>query len=206
MKMATRKKRKKKIQFVAFSCGYVESNRTSWLIYGTPFVGNPGYDTIREAVTELAIDLWSKWESERVGPSTLPCCEKYRNVDEFERCPKCGRELRDDEFDVYGFLEFVEGLHSTTCDSYGESEYFSNGTTVHRQARFWPWSLDEFRDADKEQVVWIAENAEHVLLSALLEARPDLERQADDECKAGDNWRCSDWTESFSKNKQPSYR
>lgn len=190
-------------RFVAFSCGYVESSMTSTLVYGTPFLGNQRFATRGEAITELTLDLFAKFESERPREAARKCCASYQSQriqEEFEYCPKCGRQLNDGSFDVYGFTEFIVELHNKDCDSYGDAEWFEG-----RDPAFWPWSFDEFLKADKSEVVYIAENAEHVLLAALLDAKPELKKWADEEIKEGDTW-SRDWDEKFKKDKQPSYR
>ncbi len=197
-------KKSKGFRFIAFSCGYVESSMTSTLVYGTPFLGNKSFATRGEAITELALDLYAKFEDECPQVAARSCCQRFSTrpdpIEEYEYCPKCGRKLRPEGFDVYGFTEFVTELHNKDCDSYGEAEWF-NG----REPEFWPWSFSEFLTADKSEVIYIAENAEHVLLAALLDAKPDLKKRADQEIKEGDTW-SSDWDEKFKKDKQPSYR
>ena len=192
-------------RFVAFACGYVESSMTSTLVYGTPFLGNRAFATRGEAITELALDLYHKFESDRSRSVSFrkkvsSCCDDAQKQDH-AYCPKCGNKVQPEGFDVYGFTEFIVGLHNTDCDSYGDAEWFDD----EREPKFWPWSFLEFLEADKSEVVYIAENAEHVLLAALLDAKPDLKRWADAEIKESDTW-SRDWDEMFKKNKQPSYR
>lgn len=197
------KKKSKGFRFIAFSCGYVESSMTSTLVYGTPFLGNKSFTTRGEAITELALDLFAKFQSERPRDAVRQCCKKHassRDPEEFQYCPQCGRLLDDGTFDVHGFTEFIVELHNKDCDSYGEAEWFEG-----RDPEFWPWSFGEFIDADKSEVIYIAELAEHVLLAALLDAKPELKKWADEEIKEGDAW-SSDWDEKFKKDKQPSYR
>lgn len=192
------KSKKKGYRFVAFSCGYVESSMTSTLVYGTPFLGNKKFTTRGEAITELALDLYAKFMSERPQSVIKTCCENYRSLKEEKRyqyCPKCGNELQAEDFDAYGFTEFIFGLHNKDCDSYGDAEVFAD-----RDAEFWPWSFGEFLEADKSEVVYIAENAEHVLLAALCDAKPELRQYVES------NFRERDWEEQFKLDKQPSYR
>lgn len=197
--------KKKKIKFIAFSCGYVESCNTSIMVYGPQYSSQRGYDSPAEAITELALDLFAKFESERPREAPRSCCENYRaKHKDYEHCPKCGRSFTQDGFDVYGFTEFVTNLHGATADSYGEAEFFGQGDEA-RDAAFWPWCFHEFLGADKSEVVWIAENAERVLLAALLDAKPDLKKWADEEIREGDSW-SADWEREFKKGKQSSYR
>ncbi len=197
-------KKSKGFRFIAFSCGYVESGMTSTLVYGTPFLGNRVFATRSEAITELALDLYAKFESERPRTAARSCCQRFSTrpnpIEEYEYCPTCGLKLQPEGFDVYGFVEFIVGLHNKDCNSYGEAEWFQG-----RDPEFWPWSFGDFLEADKSEVIYIAENAEHVLLAALLDAKPDIKKWADEEIQEGDTW-SRDWDEEFKKAKQPSYR
>lgn len=197
------KKKSKGYRFVAFACGYVESSMTSTLVYGTPFLGGTKFATRGEAITELALDLYAKFESDREYVDRLQkkeaCCERFATrlnpIEEYSFCPKCGRKIKPEGFDAVGFIDFIVGLHNVDCDGYGEAESFGD-----RDATFWPWSFSEFLEADKSEVVYIAENAEHVLLAALCDAKPELREFVEEDY--GER----DWEEQFKKDKQPSYR
>jgi len=193
------KKKSKGYRFVAFACGYVESSMTSTLVYGTPFLGGTKFATRGEAITELALDLYAKYTTDRAYINKLrtlkKCCDAAKNA-KHKYCPKCGTSLGNTpDFDANDFLEFVVNLHNTDCNDYGEAESFSD-----RDATFWPWSFSEFLEADKSEVVYVAENAEHVLLAALCDAKPELREFVEEDYGA------RDWEEQFKKDKQPSYR
>jgi len=194
-----KKKKSKGYRFVAFSCGYVESSMTSTLVYGTPFLGNRAFATRGEAITELALDLYAKFESDRAYAESFQkeassCCDDALKAGH-TFCPKCGRKVQAEGFDAIGFAEFIVGLHNTDCDSYGDAEGFGDRDPV-----FWPWSFSELLEADKSEVVYIAENAEHVILAALCDAKPELREWVEEDFGA------RDWEEKFKKDKQPSYR
>ncbi len=185
------------------TCGYVESNMTSWLLYGCRFQGNPGYDSMEEAIKDLALDLYAKFYDEHLSAYE----NRYLN---FERCcrdvliedPKanfckgCGKAIANKQFDPAEFRDFVVGLHNTTCDSYGDAEW----TSTRERMAWWPWSIREFIHAPKDSVIYIAENGEHILLEALYEAKPELKGAEDDY----QNYASPDW-DAFKAGKQPSY-
>jgi hypothetical protein len=166
-----------KIKFIIMSCGYVESNYTSNLIYGTHFHGHKGFDTGEEAVKELALDLYAKFFDEylstynnRYGSDYKKCCRDVLDKDKAAKfCSACGTRLEDQQFDGDRFMDFICNLHGSTCDSYGESEYAND-----RHFIWWPWGLNKFLDADRKSILAIPEQAEGILLDALQEAKPEL--------------------------------
>ena len=167
-----------KIKFIIMSCGYVESNHTSLLVYGTHFHGHEGFDTAVEAVKELSLDLYAKFHDEylstynnRYGADLKECCSKSLvNDKDAKFCATCGSRLEDKKFDGDAFMDFIRDLHGSTCDSYGESEW-ANG----RDFVWWPWcNIGNLIGAPKETVVIIPESAEECLLEALAEAKPEL--------------------------------
>ncbi len=177
-------------RIVMMSCGYVENNLTSWLIFST-FTRNERFDTAAQAVMELALDLHAKYEDEYLThPVYNECCKKAKEDPATSFCPKCGSCLQPNVmFDATAFMDYVIGLHSTTCDSYGEAE-----STGKRDFAFWPWRAEEIVGASQDEIVLIGENAERVILDALYETREDLRKLEDrsDENEP-DEWRCSDW-------------
>lgn len=162
---------------IMMTCGYVESSRTSWLIYQCEFFGLPGFETRREALKELALDMYAKYQDEhapRVKPIVNKCCKKAV-TEKHDFCPSCGRSLNvKDAFDSERFMEFVNSLHDTTADSYGESEY-----ACDRSFKWWPFWSAELFNTRKEEVVYIPENAEQVVLGALYDAMPELKEMDD---------------------------
>lgn len=180
-------------RIVMMSCGYVENNTTSWIIF-TTFSHRERYETAAEAVIELAKDLYAKYEDEALlhKSTTLEkCCSDGTALGLPDRnyCHVCGRRLADETFDAEGFMEYVTGLHSTTSDSFGESE-----ATATRDFAFWPWRAEEIVGAGKDEVVLIGENAERVILDALFEEREDLRKLSYDP-DPEDDWRSSTWSE-----------
>jgi len=188
-------------RLVMMTCGYVESNTTSWLIFTTH---DGHFATAAEAVIELALDMYAKFEEDVLSTEYVfhkDCCkvEIAGNVAAVF-CSKCGTRIKVKEFDPEEFMEYVRSLHSTTCDSYGESE-----GTANRSFAFWPWRANEIIGAAKDEVVMIAENGEVVLLHALYDARSDLKMLDENVVEAGDNWRSSDWDDVRQKGTNFSY-
>lgn len=170
-------------RIVMMSCGYVENACTSWLIFSAH---EDCFPTAAEAVIELALDLHAKYEDEVLTPIHRgSCCRTQGDVN---FCSTCGTRLKPKEFNAEDFMHYVTGLHSTTCDAYGESE-----STGKRAFAFWPWRAHELLSASKDEIVFIGECAERVILDALYEVHKelrDLEYEPDDET---DDWRSITW-------------
>lgn len=157
------------IKYIVMHCGYAENSHTSALIYQCQFFGNAGFSSYKEAITKLALDLYNKFRDD------------YSSISE-------------EEFDYEEFQEYVSGLHCTTADSYSEAEH-ANGNRLN----WWPFWTADFIGASKEETIFIGENAEVILLQALLEAKPELLDEDQDEGYL------TDW-ESFKNNNQSVYR
>lgn len=165
------------LRFIVMTCGYVENACTSVLIYQCQFFGNPGYTSCKEAITDLALDLYSKFYDDhlsiyenRYSKSVKECCrEALISNKEAKYCSKCGHQISDKSFDPEEFMEYVCSLHSSTCDSYGDAEYAGG-----RHLKWWPYWTEEFIGAPKEDIIYIGENAEVVLLEALLDEKPEI--------------------------------
>lgn len=178
-------------RFIVMTCGYVESAMTSTLIYQCQFFGHPGYTSRKEAVTNLALDLYAKYYDEhlsiyerRYSRGVKECCRESLIANkEAKFCPACGSQIKDKDFHYDNFMEYVTGLHSTTTDSYGDAEYASG-----RNLTWWPYWNNDFIGAPKEDVILIGENAEVVLLVALLEAKPELKNEEDEIPYGEDDW------------------
>ena len=187
--------------FIMMSCGYVENCSTSFLLYGTEFMGSPGFETRGEAIRELALDIYAKYFDERLSTyenrysqSVKECCRTALIADNKAKfCAQCGSHIKDKEFDEERFMEYVLELQNSTCDSYGEAEW-----AHERSFAWWPWSIREFLDAPRDSLIMIAENAEHVMLDALYDAMPEL--------KPSGSMRSNSDYEKFKEDKQPSYR
>lgn len=178
-------------RIIMMSCGYVESNMTSWLIYST-FTREDRFDTAAQAVMELALDLHAKYEDEVLSTQYVfhkDCCKKAKADSNTKFCPKCGTRLQVTEFNADHFMEYIRGLHNTDCDGYGESE-----RTSKRSFAFWPWRAHDLVGASKDEVVFIGENAERVILDALYEIRDDLQKlEYSGNYEPDEEWRCQDW-------------
>lgn len=191
-----------KYKFIMINCGYVESNKTAPLIYGCQFMGYEGFSTCREAITELALDLYAKFHYEildvyenRYAQDLKKCCldmlirDKNANF-----CPLCGSAIKDKDFNEESFMDFIRDLHGTDCDSYGEAEHAKD-----RHFVWWPWSTHEFLESPRDSIIWIEENAEHVLLCALYDAKPELRSKVFDVYGTVNTYSLPEW-ENF-KNK-----
>lgn len=165
------KKAKGRYHVVMMSCGYVENAMTSWLIFSTRDISNLYFETPKEAVTELALDLYAKFEDERTyGREPKKCCVETQASNAAAKfCATCGKSLADAKFDETCFMEFVTDLHARDCDAYGEAEY-----ACDRRFMFWPFRAEALLGAKKNEYVLISENAEVVIRDALLEAKPEL--------------------------------
>lgn len=158
---------KGKYRIVMMSCGYVESNCTSWLIYHVN--GARAFKKKTDAVKALALDMYNKYVAEELSFGYLTKCCKDA-LAKYERfCSYCGRSLKEKQFDQEAFEQFIVRLHGTTCDDYGEAEE-ANG----HEFTFWPWDANRLIGAKENEVVFIPENAEHVLTDALYDQKPEL--------------------------------
>lgn len=157
---------------IMMSCGYVENSMTSWLIFSTEDISNVYFETARDAVIQLALDLYAKYEDELsyTRPKSNKCCESNAatNPDALY-CLTCGRRLEENTFDEIRFMEFVTDLHVRNCDAYGEAEFAND-----REFMFWPFRGQSIVGAKKNEVVLIPENAEVVIRDALYEVKPEL--------------------------------
>lgn len=198
----------RKLRFIMMSCGYAESGQTSWLIYQCQFFGRYNYySSYKEAITDLALDLYAKFYDDhlsiyqnRYNKEVKDCCRKTLvSNKEAKFCFSCGERIVDKIFDDNEFMNYVCELHNTTSDSYGDAE-----ETSTRDLTWWPFWGTEFIGTPKEEVICIAENAEIVLLDALVEAKPEL-KEAAENVNINHNFFESDW-EKFKKDIQPSYK
>jgi hypothetical protein len=133
----------------------------------------------------------------RYGKDVKECCRKVLIADKHAKfCSACGKQIADKKFRYEDFKDYVCKLPGSTCDSYGEAE----GTADRPNFAWWPWWIGDFVGTPKEEVIVIPEQGEVVLLAALLEAKPELRDETDDETDFG----LCDWDE-FKNNKQPNY-
>lgn len=189
------------LRFIVMITGYAENASTSCLIYQCGFFGHPGYASYKGAITNLALDLYAKFYNERLSiyehrySQAKECCTKSLIANkESKFCAECGRKLADKTFHPEAFMEYIISLNGCTCDSYGDAEYAGD-----RELTWWPYWITDFVGAPKEEVIVIAENAEAVLLAALLEAKPELKSPLTND------FELTDWDE-FRNNIQPNYQ
>lgn len=157
------------------TCGYIESAQTSWLIFGTEYFENPGFETRGKAITELATDLYYKYQDEIQNLTSLKlnngCCDfQIKNHPESIFCSVCGTILDKGSFDPDGFMSYVTGLHKADCNDYGAQSEVNDRDLV-----WWPWlNIAELSKNSTDNTIYIVENAEKVLLAALLDNKPEL--------------------------------
>jgi hypothetical protein len=193
-----------KFSFIVMTCGYAGSSMVSNLIYER--IGfKEGFSSYKEAITNLALDFYAKYYDEclsiyenRYDRSVQDCCRRILNENKKANfCSTCGNQLVDKEFDYEKFAQYIMSMHEANTDNYGEAE-----CTGTRELNWWPfYSFQELITSCKnDEVIFIMENAEQVLLAALLEGKPELKK---------DGWEnhfsCHDW-EQFKNNIQPGYR
>jgi hypothetical protein len=165
------------LRFIMMHTGYMENASTGCLIYQCGFFGHPGYSTYKEAITELALDMYAKFYDEhlsayenRYGRDVNECCRETLIANkEAKFCFTCGKQIVDKQFDAEQFMRYICKLVGSTYDSYGDAE-----DTSTRKLAWWPYWIGDFIGAPKEEVIFMAENAEETLLCALLEAKPEL--------------------------------
>lgn len=143
--------------------GYAESSTVTPFIFQCRFHGHAGYETHKEAITELALDMYHKY---------MDCF---------------------DNFDEDDFKEYLFEIHSATAGSYGDAEQ-----TTDRDLKWWPFWNADILGAPKEEIIYIGEYGEYILLDALEEALPDIIKRDDDERID------SDWAK-FKQGIQPKY-
>lgn len=173
------------------------------LIYQCQFFGNPGYTSMKEAITELALDMYAKYYEDvlsayqrRHSREMGECCRDTLIIKPRANfCMGCGHTITDRKFNYDEFTGYISNLHTATTDSYGESE----GTT-ERSFAWYPFWTQDFLGAPKEDIIFIAESADAVLLRALLEAKPELK-----DPEREDLYVISEW-EQFRVEKQPAYQ
>ena len=132
--------------------GYVESSGLSYL----PFSSTGKYKDAKEALVDLAKFLQEQYN---LGHATEPkkCCISSKEKDaEAEFCAKCGRSLKEEEFNDEHFTEWLSDMNCANVDSFhGE---FIDYDTSHR------WQSNGLEGAPNQRFVY---NAEWVIAAAL---------------------------------------
>lgn len=184
-------------RFIVMTFGYAYDAAVAPMIYQVQ--RNSWFESMKSAITNLALDLYAKYCEEHKYQryqNVKPCCELNNNKHAVF-CMKCGNRLAPPSFDPDEFMAYVKELRVTTADAYGDV----SGGTEERAFAWTPYWTKNFIGAPKEEVIYIAENAERVLLSALLEYKPELLPE-----KEHIYWAAmrTDW-EKFRAEKQPTY-
>jgi hypothetical protein len=163
-----------KYTHIIMSCGYAEENNTSWLIYTA---WNEGFDTMEEAIKELALDFYAKYYQDHLSMyenrytylNKQCCLDMIIKDHDAKFCSTCGLRLEDKAFDDQEYMAYIKSYHKTTCDSYGEDEYAND-----RELAWKPWGIKSFLDAPKESIIVIPDCAQATLTLALFDAKPEL--------------------------------
>lgn len=148
-------------------CGYVESCQVSALIFSCEPLGRSGFSSYKEAITELALDMYAKF-TEYHKPQDACCKETKKLQPNAKFCSSCRRDLNTN-FDWEEFEDYIRNCHSLNTDEWGSSEWAKDRDLV-----WWPFWTQDFIGTPKEDVLCIPENAEIILSLALAEAKPDL--------------------------------
>lgn len=166
---------------IALTFGYVESSTTSWLIYSTE--DKHSIPTRKEALHSLTAYLYDKFQKEsettRHTHNTYKthmaqCCYKawlrrLRDVADPTNCPTCGASYlvkEEESFSLDDWHEYLNRLHSSDADSYGEHDWPDN------PERWTPWGYTF--DAPSSEVLLVQEHAAEILTMALAEIHPEL--------------------------------
>lgn len=189
---------------IVMGAGFAESATAGVLVYSCEYFGNPGYATMKEAITDLALDLYSKYYDDvlsvyqrRYSGGLKDCCLKTIVGSKTAKfCSECGGKITDKKFDTEEFESYIQDLSTSTIDSYGDAE-----NTSTRDLTWWPYDVADLIGAPKEEVIYIAEHAQAILCAALLDAKPELRPEYWDD----DDFSIEDW-KLFKNEVQPSYR
>lgn len=104
---------KKPYTFV-LNFGYAESGGMSF----TPFTSKVSFATAKEALIDLATFFKEQYLLHH-AVKLKKCCEANKAKDPaVEFCAKCGRSVVDEEFDAEGYMEYVQSVDGTNCDSF----------------------------------------------------------------------------------------
>jgi hypothetical protein len=132
--------------------GYVESASMTYL----PFTSQVKFKGAKEALLDLAKFLKEQY---LLRHETKPkkCCLASKDKDSAaEFCSKCGRSLKEEEFDNEHFEDWLQQLDCTNVDSFAGN--FIEWDDTQR------WQSNGLEGAPNQRFVY---NAEWVLLAAL---------------------------------------
>ncbi len=104
---------KKNYTFV-LNFGYVESSGLSYL----PFSSRGKYATAREALVDLSNFMKEEYLRDNMKPLKKCCTANKKKNPSMEFCPKCGSPLKEEEFDVESFIEWVANLNGSIIDGF----------------------------------------------------------------------------------------
>jgi hypothetical protein len=128
--------------------GYVESAMLGFV----PFSSTKEFSSVKEAF----IDLAEFFKSAFMGQKSIQqkCCAAASKKSTSNFCNKCGRSLKEKEFDAEKYIDFVREVGTADVDTYsGEIVDYNYG-----DSRWQPLDLSEcFVNPDSVKVVYVAE-------------------------------------------------
>lgn len=158
------------IKNIILTFGYVESAKTSLLIFGSEVPES----TKRKALYSLVEDLYNKYKIDYSTDFAFAfakvkrCCEPYIGKEPY--CPKCGSNLiranDPPQFNWDNWVNFLFRIQSSVADEYGAHEDVDNPNEWSP----WTWAIG----VPKKDWLNIYEHAEYILSIALSELHPEL--------------------------------
>lgn len=151
------------INHILYRVSRYEDGHTNLMAW-TPDVS---FETREEALDSLAAWLWAKYKLD-IGYGDKPtkvCCEQYARNDHLANfCSHCGTRCEMGRPTDYDIRSWIEGLSSTTCDSFGEWNYVETKDKVEwnpwlfpgEETTIWP-SKEEVAIIDQDGEVEIAQ-------------------------------------------------
>lgn len=104
---------KKKYTFV-LNFGYVESSRLSFM----PFTSAEKYADAKEALVDLASFLKERYlERHKITPKKC-CTASKQKAEPGEYCSKCGRSLKEEEFNEEHFIDYLRSMSDCDIDTF----------------------------------------------------------------------------------------
>lgn len=140
------------MKFIIMSCGFAEDQKISNLFFST----EKEFSTTKEAIANFAEFIYSQLEV-----PIKECCQKSFTKDAVNFCSVCGKSKNNFKFNGDLLINTILSYHDHTLDQYGYDEFAD-------------WQVIAFADLlplDMDNIIYIPENAEKVLLAALIESK-----------------------------------
>lgn len=132
--------------------GYVESTRLSYL----PFISNNKYADAKEALLDLAQFLKEHYLKANSSPSRKCCDASKKKLPLEPFCSKCGKALKEEEFDDEHFIDWLREMNDCDVDTFHAD--FIDYDTSNR------WQTDGLEGGPNQRFVY---EAEWVIAAAL---------------------------------------